>query len=677
MREHPFVTIAKLGLLAFLAVILTLDFVAHNETQAKVITTAQAVDEVKDQVADLKRTVASGVRVGGAAAGPVVPAATGPRTPGWTSLLSPEEELPRPPDDQIDWGAQLRTGILGEPKGFNLYTSDRDNAVANDIGWFVYGPLAERKNADPNRWKPGLAEWVEESPDHTEFRIGLRQGVRWHRPSLVDLTDPKYAWMKGDHEVTAEDLVFTLDMILDKRADTDSIRPSFDDPDAGVAEYRAEGQHVFYVRWKKANFFARGVLLSDLQPLPKWILSREEDGTPIDPASLGQRFATHWFNKQMCGYGPYVFKEYKPQVHIIMERNEDWWGRRPAFKQVLLKVNWKEDEPRYNAFMYRGEDGQRGVHLYPISPTRWRREVIEGRDDSPFYDTSKVYINQYQRMMYAYAAWKCTSVWFKDPRVRRAMTMAANREMWQHDILLDVGVFPTGPVFVLSPEYDKTIEPWPYDLEAAKALLEEAGWKDEDGDGVREKTIDGRKVEFRIKTLETAGSSPDLDAIESDWHQSLRKIGVLVEQQKVEWAEWMKRNRDREFDVSSAAWMLGDETNLADNFHSRLIPVAGSQNNNEWSHAEADKIMDRLLVEFDLDERLRLYHRFHRIWHEEQPYTILWSWRNPVAHDVQLGGYFGRTITPQLDWRQFWWQKDGPVKYTDGRDKGKGWRRKR
>jgi peptide/nickel transport system substrate-binding protein len=279
--------------------------------------------------------------------------------------------------------------------------------------------------------------------------------------------------------------------------------------------------------------------------------------------------------------------------------------------------------------------------------------------------------------MYAYAMWKCTNPLFRDARVRRAMTMAANREMWQKDILLDIGVFPTGPVFVNGPEYDKTIEPWPYDLEAAKALLEEAGWKDADGNGVREKTIDGRTVEFRFKTLETSGSSPDLEAIESDWFQSLRKIGVLVEQQKVEWAEWMKRSRDREFEMSSAAWVLGDETNLADNFHSRLIPVAGSQNNGEWSHAEADTIMDRLLVEFDLAERKRLYHRFHRIWHEEQPYTILWSWRNPVAHDVQLGGYFGRPIMPQLDWRQFWWQKTGPVEYTDGRDKGKGWRRKR
>jgi ABC-type transport system substrate-binding protein len=327
MQEHVAVTVTKIGLLGVVAVTLVLTFKAHNDTQDKVIETARRVDALVDQVADVKRMLRAGASTvpsrgpdagaPGTSPTPGTPRPeagtpgtsttetprTGPRTPGWTVLLSSEDDRERPPDEEIDFDAEFRSGLLGEPKGFNLYTSDRDAMVATDIGWYVYGPLAERKTSDRNDWKPYLAEWIEESPDHKEYRVWLRPGVKWHRPS-VDLTDPKYAWMKGDHEVTADDLVFTLTTILDKRADTDAVRPSFDDPVAGVAEFKAESKHVFYLRWKAANYFARGTLLSDLQPLPKWIFAHEEDGTPIDEASLGQKFATHWFNKRMCGYGP-------------------------------------------------------------------------------------------------------------------------------------------------------------------------------------------------------------------------------------------------------------------------------------------------------------------------------------------------------------------------------------
>src|SRR5262245_27462507 len=117
MKEHPFVTCAKLGLLAFVAVMLVLNFKASTDTQDKVLRSVQVLDEVKDQVADLRRTVGQGVRV---AAGPslpgtsssgTTPASTGPRVPGFTSLLVAEPDLPRPPDDEIDFDAEFRYGL--------------------------------------------------------------------------------------------------------------------------------------------------------------------------------------------------------------------------------------------------------------------------------------------------------------------------------------------------------------------------------------------------------------------------------------------------------------------------------------------------------------------------------------------------------------------------------------
>jgi len=673
MKENLVVTVVKLALLVTIAFLLAFTFIAHNETQGKVIATAQRVDEMKDQLADVRRALDAGVAVarpdGGTDAAPVAPDApepdTAPRIPGYTSILSPEPERPRAPDDEIDWNAELRSAFPLEPKGLNLYTSDRDRYVSTDLGYYVYTPLAFRKDANKDEYKPGLAVRVEVSPDHTEFYIWLRKGVMWHRPP-VDLTDPAYAWMKGDHEVTSEDLIFALAMIKDTRADTDGIRSEFDD----IVAYEALDRYTVRVKWKEPNFYATGVLLGDLQPLPRWIYAHEQDGTPIDPASLGPRFASHWFNKSMCGYGAYRFKEYKQSDYILLERHERWWGRRPACRYVRYTLSLRDDEPRYNLFMSRDEAGRRMQYAYPISSTRLRREVYEDYGTSKLrreLAERKLYVFAYQRKMYAYLGWACRGKFFSDKRVRRAMTMAANRSVWQREILLDEAIFPTGVAFSESPEYDRSVQPWPYDLAAAAALLDEAGWKDLDGNGVREKTLQGEKVEFRFKAIQTPGG-PELDAMRSDMEQALRKIGVIMEADYMEWNQFLKRTKDRDFEAYWGAWFHGDDFDPESIFHGKQVEVPGSQNYVQWSTPRCDEIIDQLKTTFDLEDRYRLCHELHRIFHEEQPYTILWSWRNSVAVDAPLGGLKDpRPFSPQNDILYLYYVKKPPAPYDDGR----------
>ncbi len=666
MHEHPFLAATKILLLVAIAFLLLFAFIAHNQTQAKVIETAKRVDEVRDQVADVRRMMGEGVRTVGSGEAPPPVDESRPRIAGYTVLLSPEPDRPRPPDDQIDFDAQFRTASLSEPKGLNLITSDRDNFVATDLGTYVYGALAERKDANKDEFKPGLAVRVEESPDHREYYIWLRQGVKWHRPAL-DLTDEKYAWMRGDHEVTSEDLIFTLDMILNERADTDQLRPEFKD----IQEYEAVDRHTVRIKWKEPNYYSRGVLLSgDLSPMPKWIYAYEEDGTPIDAAGMGQRFASHWFNKKMCGYGPYAFKEYKQSDYILVERNESWWGRRPAYKTIRYQLGLREDEPRYNRFMSFDAQGNRDQVAYPISATRLKRDVFN-TDESELLKQlaeKKLYIYQYQRMMYAYQGWQCRSKIFSDPRVRRAMTLAANRDAWEKEIILHQGTFPTGIAFTESPEYDRSVNPWPYDLEAAKKLLEEAGWSDTDGNGVLDKVIDAEKKEFRFKLLETSGTSPEIEAMRNDWQQSLRKIGVIMESDPAEWNLFIKKVRDREFEAYSMAWYHGDDFQPDTLFHSRLIDIPGSHNYVQWSTPRTDEIMDTLKTTFDLPTRYRLCHELHRIYHEEQPYTNLWSWKNSVAWDSRVGGLENpRNFTPPINYLNLYQLKRGPAPYNDRR----------
>jgi peptide/nickel transport system substrate-binding protein len=698
MKEHPIVTATKILLLAAVALLLAAQFAAHNDTQKKVIVTAQRVDELRDQVVEasrrmrefeelkakveemgatldgrfdaLQRKLESGtVAVRSEAGAPPPPPPTPAPAEGRArlrELLSSEPPRPRPPDDEIDWGAELRVASLSEPKGFNVFTTNRDRFVATDLGYYVYTPLAFRKESNKDSFKPGLAVRALQSEDRTEYFIHLRKGVRWHRPP-VDLDDPKYAWMRGDHEVTADDLVFSLDMIFDARADTQVVRPNFDK----IVEYRAIDPHTLYVRWKEPNFYSTGVLLGDLVPLPRWIYTREEDGTPIDPASVGKRFGDHWFNKKMCGYGAYRFKEYKLGESVTLERNESWWGRRPGYKTIYYRLALREDEPRYNTFMSRDASGRRLQDAYPMSSTRLKRDVLENDGSSELRKqlaARELFFFQYTRPMYAYTGWACRGKFFNDPRVRRAMTMAANREAWAKEILLGEAEFGTGIAFLYSPEYDRSIQPWPYDLDAASRLLTEAGWRDTDGNGVRDKEIDGEKVEFRFKALLGAGSSPEIDAMRDDWRDSLRRIGVVMEYDFAEWNLFTKKCEDRQFDSYSMAWYHADDFKPDNIFHSRLIAQPGSYNMVEWSNARADEIMDALCTTFDLEKRYALCHELHRIFHEEQPYTILWTWKNTVAWDSGVGGLQNpRPFTPAVDFLDLYRVKTPPAKYDDGR----------
>jgi hypothetical protein len=242
MHEHPFVTVAKFGLMVLILLFLIFLFAAHNDTQEKVIATRQITDEVREQVFEMKRMLKSGVSVtttGGETADPVVAKETGPRIPGFIPLLQTEPDRPRPADHLIDWDAQYRTATLAEPKGFNFYTSDRDRFVSSELSYYIHFPLCERLERNKDEWKAGLVDHVEVSPDRTEFYLWLRKGVYWHRPP-VDLTDEKYAWMRGKHEVTTEDLVFSLDMIFNDRADTSSARTELE----GIKDYRAVDRYT-------------------------------------------------------------------------------------------------------------------------------------------------------------------------------------------------------------------------------------------------------------------------------------------------------------------------------------------------------------------------------------------------------------------------------------------------
>src|SRR5207247_11319595 len=130
---------------------------------------------------------------------------------------------------------------------------------------------------------------------------------------------------------------------------------------------------------------------------------------------------------------------------------------------------------------------------------------------------------------YAYIAWNEDRPFFKDKHVRQALTMLLNRQQIIDTVRFGLGRIAGSPFIPASGDFNPSIKPWPYDPKRAAQLLDEAGWTDHDGDGIRDK--DG--VKFKFEFLGSVGSSifAQLSSVLQD---ELRKVGIEMTERVVE-----------------------------------------------------------------------------------------------------------------------------------------------
>jgi ABC-type transport system substrate-binding protein len=219
-----------------------------------------------------------------------------------------------------------------------------------------------------------------------------------------------------------------------------------------------------------------------------------------------------------------------------------------------------------------------------------------------------------------------------------------------------LGRLLSGPFYIAGPDYDQTILPWPFDLKRAAALLDEAGWRDTDGNGIREKVIDGKAVEFNFGML-TYGYRPEFIAAMEAFRNDLRTIGVIMTIEPAEWAILVRRMEQKDFEAYTGGWQLGWDTDLYQIWHSSQADVPKSSNRVGFRNPEADKIIEGVRAEFDLAKRKELFSRFHKLVHEEQPYTFwfggdeIGAWRDRVQN-------VSFSVVRPYTWTTNWFVKD-------------------
>ena len=372
----------------------------------------------------------------------------------------------------------LRRRLDGEPKTLNpiLATTDAEQIVL---------ALLERNLLDYDEklnLVPGLAEEVEDSPDHLVYTIRLRKDARWEDGTLV----------------TSRDVVFTMTTLLDPKTPALTRRALFD----GFVGAEAVDPRTARVIFKTAAVGRRDAFNLPLLSASAW---------------AGGDVATNVRNRNPLANGPYRLGAWEAGRTLTLVRNTQYFGEKPAAEQVIFRVV-PENAPAFAALGIGDLDEMR------LSFTQ-KKEL-----DAKVGTAGAPRVITFDELSYTYLGWNNRLPIFSDRRVRRALTMLVDRESIGRNLYGGLAKLANGPLPPAHWAWDAALAPWPYDPKAAEALLDEAGFR-KGPDGTR------RKGRARLAFTLSLGMGSDVQRqIVELAQQSFRKAGIDMAIQPLEWA---------------------------------------------------------------------------------------------------------------------------------------------
>ncbi len=497
---------------------------------------------------------------------------TGP--PGQTAGGRAEQQVRNSyPGDEGDWRIWA---FHVEPKTLNPISAQSDIYTR----WIVVHNIFESLlmyDFETLEMKPHLAERWQVSADGLEITFYLRDDI----------------YFSDGKPITAEDVVFTFETITDPMIDAASVASLFVDVTGAEALDETTVRFTFARRSFK---HLENVCFWDFGILPKHIYDYED---------------ANEFNKRVSnpvGSGPYLFSKWSVGSDVVLEKNPNYWGRRPNLQRIVYKFITNQ-----RAAVQALLDGE--VDMIIPDPQQYA-DLVE---DELLHE--RFYFMEYWNpgVPFFYMGWNQKMEFFKDRRVRTAMTHIVDREKIVSDLLKNHAAMTSGPFFIKGENYDPAIQPLPYDLKRAGELLDEAGWADSDGDGIRDR--EAKKLSFKFSY---AANNVIYRQLAKLFKDSAARAGVDVIPDPMEWSVLITRITDRDFESMVMGWggdVLEDSYQI---FHSSQIDNRGS-NYVGFDNARADRLMERIRGTYDRRERAMLSHELHRILHEQQPYTFLFT----------------------------------------------------
>jgi peptide/nickel transport system substrate-binding protein len=451
---------------------------------------------------------------------------------------------------------------------------------------------------------PALATW-EISDDGLKYTFTFKEGVVW----------------SDGTPITSADAKFTYDAIMSDKVES----PRKADM-ASIASIDIVDDRTFVVTLTAPNCTIWGNAFAALIPLPAYKYAADFSD-----------FMTSDFNTAPdVGSGPYLFEERSPGEYVRFKANPTYYLGQPKIPTFILRI--LADPATVNqalqtatidyAFMYPDQLEQLpdqemfNTFLYPNNNAPMvLMNYQDPENPQPAYDEN----GNLNTLV--------PNKFFADLRVRQAVAMGYDKAALTLTLGENSGsVQLTGPVTpAFYSTYDmSSIQPWPYDPEQAKQLLDEAGWVDTNGNGIRDK--DG--VEFEVDLA----YSPLVDLwgnIAAVLQDQLGQIGIKVNINSMEWSAYLSEVLlPAKYDMTIVGFGGGTEVDgIAYNllYSKNAIPNGGF-NLVSYVNPEMDKLLDeaRTLPGCPVAERVKLYQQIQQIARDDVPYD--WTVSTTQVH---------------------------------------------
>lgn len=501
-------------------------------------------------------------------------------------------------------GGTLVIGVSTDISGVNQLLSATDSFTQSVLDLLFLRLFEEQPDFDrhPPTFRPELAESWTWSDDHLMLTLRLR---------------PDAVWTDGE-PVTAHDVEWTW------RAQVDpEVAWSFADSKENIASVEAiDRQTVRVVFHHRSD--SQLAQLNEGVILPRTVWSQK-------PFADWRRSAD-WFVENLVTSGPFRLESWRPQERITLERNDLYDGDElPYLDRVVFRI--VPQKANQVGQLLAGE-----LHLVDDIPP----------GDAPRIERShRARLLSYLPRQYNFIAWNLARPPFDDPEVRRALTLAIDRQALVDSLWFGRARVATSPIISSVWAHNRELRPWPYDPAAARELLAAEGWKDHDGDGVIDR--DGRPFSFELAT--NANSTLRVDASVLIQEQ-LRRIAVQARLRREEFNSLNARVLAHDFDALLGGWTIDTTLDLAYAFHGDAID--GGYNFGSFSHPEVDRLIDAAQVATDLTVKKELLSRIQTLLHEQQPYTFLWEPVRLTGLAVGLRDARPNALDPYFGLERWW-----------------------
>ena len=496
--------------------------------------------------------------------------------------------------------AQAKTLVYcseGSPEGFTpaLYTAGTTFDASSKN---VFNKLVEFERGGTNI-VPALAESWEVSEDGMEYTFNLRKGVKFH--TIEGFTPSR--------DFNADDVIFSF----------------MRQKDADHPYNKVSGGTYEYFGGMSMDSLIKEIVKVDDNTV-KFVLSKVEapfianmamDFASIHSAEYADMVAKggnlEMFDQTPVGTGPFQLVAYQKDAIIRYKAHPDYWAGKAPIDNLIFAIT-PDASVRYQK-LKAGE-----CHVMPY-PNPADIEAMKA-DES-------INLMQQEGLNVGYLAYNNEMDKFKDVRIRKALNMAINKQAILDAVFQGAGAAAKNPIPPTMWSYNEATQDDPYDPEAAKKLLAEAG-------------AEGMKTNIWAMPVQrpyNPNARRMAELIQADW----KEIGVDAEIVSFEWGEYLKRSSAGEHETVLLGW-TGDNGD-PDNFMYVLLgcdAVNSGANRARWCNKEFDDLLLKAKQTSDMAERTKLYEEAQLVFKKEAPWAT-------IAHSVVFKPVSNKVVDFKID----------------------------